>query len=91
MDRAKQEQIVIDKFIKVRNKAFTDAVLRNEWQGVKEYCETYRVPIPENETVFKLAVYKAVCSLSTIPNRVKKVAAVKCEELGFTSDLRLEE
>lgn len=73
----------IRTFVEDRDKTFTNAVLNDDWDGVREYCKRYGIKIPQNEAVEKAAIYKAVQACKNIPEDVKKIAAEKCIELGF--------
>ena len=64
-------------FAKERDKAFIDAVTKDDWNGVKKYAKKYGVRLP------KAGVYKAVQLCSDIPEDVKVLAAQKCMDLGF--------
>lgn len=70
-------------FAQERDKAFIDAVVRDDWTGVKKYCKKYGVPVPKNEKVMKAGIYKAVQECTNIPEDVKGIAMQKCLELGF--------
>lgn len=83
MNRMEQEKKRIEQFIDYRNKVFTDAVVNNNWKGVKKYCVKYMIPIPENEDVLKAGLYKAVMNAGGIQPGVKRLARKKCIELGF--------
>ena len=76
------------KFVKERDRAFTDFVKTGDLKAVRKYCRKYRVKIPENERVFKAGIYKAVQECRGIPQDVKDLAAVKCVELGFSPTMR---
>lgn len=73
----------MNNFIKERNQAFSDAVLKDEWEKVKKYAKKYGVPLPKKSKMMKAAVYKAVQYCTDIPEGVKKLAMVKCIMLGF--------
>ena len=70
-------------FLKCRREAFTKAVLEDDWNAVRRYCEKYMVPIPEDEKVLKAGTYKAVQICTDFQKAVKDLAAQKCLELGF--------
>ena len=44
----------MNDYIKERNEAFNDAVLKDEWEKVKEYAKKYGVPLPKNKKVLKI-------------------------------------
>lgn len=73
----------MNNFIKERNEAFSDAVLKDEWEKVKKYAKKYGVPLPKNKKVMKAAVYKAVQYCTDVSESVKKLAMLKCIMLGF--------
>jgi hypothetical protein len=76
------------KFVKERDRAFTEFVKTGDLKAVRKYCRKYDVRIPENERVFKAEIYKAVQECRGIPQDVKDLAAVKCVELGFSPTMR---
>lgn len=76
------------QFLKDRKKAFTEAIMNDNWKPFKEYCVKYGIDMVEDETVVKGAVYKAVQECTDIPDSVKEVAMVKCFELGFIARRR---
>ena len=71
-------------FVKERDEAFTDFVLTGNRDKVIAFAKKYGVPIPRSERVFAGGIYKAVQECTSISEEVKKIAAVKCVELGFT-------
>ena len=73
----------IKTFLKDRKKAFTNAVLLDDWDGFKKYCMKYGLPIPRNESVMKAGCYKAVQECTDIADAVKDEAMKKCLLLGF--------
>lgn len=70
-------------FAEERDKAFIDAVVKDDWTGVKKYSKKYGIPVPKNEKVMKAWVYKAVQECTNIPEDVKEIAMRKCLGLGF--------
>lgn len=72
----------MNNFVKERNDAFSDAVLKDEWEKVKKYAKKYGVPLPKNKKVMKVGIYKAVQYCTNISEDVKVTAIVKCLELG---------
>jgi len=74
----------MDQFVKERNEAFTKAVMEDDWDAVRRYCDKYWIPIPVKEKVMKAGTYKAVQQCTGIPDHVKDVAFKKCLELGFS-------
>lgn len=70
-------------FSKERDKAFIRAVMEDDWKAVREYAKKYGVPIPKKRNTMKAGIYKAVQYCTEIPEEVKKVAMIKCLELGF--------
>ena len=75
-------------FTKERDKAFTDAVVNDKWDGVKRYAKKYGVHLPKSEKVMKVVVYKAVRYCTDIPEDVKNIAMQKCLEMGFNLFIR---
>lgn len=73
----------IRKFVRDRNKTFTNAVLKDDWDAVKAYCRRWNVKLPDNESVMKAGVYKAVQAIAGISKDVKETAAEKCVAMGF--------
>ena len=71
------------EFVKDRRKAFTAAVMENDWKAVVKYCEKYGMTIPEDKSVLKASVYKAVQECTDISLEIKKEAYKKCIKLGF--------
>lgn len=74
----------IKQLVKDRDAAFAAFVLYDDWGLVLEYCHTYGVSIPENPDVMAAGIYKAVQECTSIPDKVKVKAAIKCMKLGFT-------
>ena len=71
-------------FVKERNAAFVAFVMHDDWEPVRAYCQTYGVSMPENPDVMAAGIYKAVQEIRTMPDEVKRTAAMKCLKLGFT-------
>lgn len=71
------------RFLRDRRKAFTKAIMNDDWGYVRRYCEKYGVPMPGDERVMKAGIYKAVHECTDIPDDVKNVAIEKCLKLGF--------
>lgn len=74
-------------FTKERDKAFTDAVVNDNWDGVKAYMKKYGIPA-SSDTVAKVGIYKAVQYCTNIPEDVKMLAMQKCLEMGFNPFIR---
>ena len=72
------------QFVKDRDAAFIAFVLHDDWQPVREYCHLYGVEMPDNQDVMAAGIYKAVQEVTTIPDEVKDIAAMKCLKLGFS-------
>lgn len=72
------------EFIKDRDSAMAAFVMEDDREPMRAYCEKYGVSMPENPDVLAAGVYKAVQEITTMPDEVKKTAAWKCMELGFT-------
>lgn len=79
---------LIEQFIKDRNTAFINAVMKDDWKGLKKYCKKYRMPIPSDEQIMKAGVCKAIQEITSIPDEVKEVAFWKCLEMGFSPSMR---
>lgn len=73
----------LKRFAARRDKAFTKAVLTDDFSEVRSYCNQYSVPLPKDERVMKAGVYKAVQVCTAIPEEVKAIAREKCIALGF--------
>lgn len=71
------------KFLRERRRAFTKAIIEDDWSYVKAYCEKYNVKIPKDERVMKAGIYKAVQECIDISEEVKNTAIEKCLKLGF--------
>ena len=76
-------KIDIRRFLKDRKKAFTNEVMKDDFEGFKKYCMKYGVPIPKDKRVMKAGVYKAVQECLDIEDDVKQEAMRKCLLLGF--------
>lgn len=71
------------QFLKDRHKAYMNAILKDDWDGVIAYCKKYSVaPIPDL-IIIKAAVYKGAQECTDIPDEVKAIAREKCIALGF--------
>lgn len=78
----------INRFLIDRKEALTKAVMEDNWDYVRVYCDRYGVPIPKDERIMKAGIYKAVQECTDIPKDVKDVAFMKCLELGFSPLIR---
>ena len=74
-------------FTKERDKAFTDAVVNDDWDGVRAFTEKYRMSA-SSDTVMKAGIYKAVQYCTNIPEDVKILAIEKCVAMGFSPFIR---
>lgn len=72
-------------FTEERDKAFTDAVVNDNWDGVRAFTEKYTA---SSDTVMKAGVYKAVQYCTNIPEDVKVLAMQKCLKMGFNPFIR---
>lgn len=70
-------------FVKERDKAFTAAVLHDDWVSVRKFALKQGLKTPKDKTILKAAVYKAVQECTDIPKEVKNEALYKCLKLGF--------
>lgn len=77
----------MSSFTKERDKAFTDAVVNDKWDGVRAFMEKYRMSA-SSDTVMKAGIYKAVQYCTDIPEDVKTLAMQKCLEMGFNPFIR---
>ena len=71
-------------FTEERDKTITDAVVNDNWDGVKRYAKKYCVHLPKSEKVMKAGIYKAVQYCTSIPEDVKTLAMQKCVKMGFS-------
>lgn len=71
------------RFLKDRKRAFTAAVVEDDWNAVLMYCRKYGIKPPMEERVLKGGIYKAVQECTDIPDDVKRLAAEKCIALGM--------
>lgn len=74
-------------FTEERDKTITDAVVNDNWDGVRVYMEKYRIPA-SSETVMKTGIYKAAQYCTDIPEDVKILAIKKCVAMGFSPFIR---
>lgn len=72
------------RYAKERDRVFTDAVINNNWEGVKRFNKKWNLPEPRKESALKAGVYKAVRECASIPQEVKDKAFVECLKLGYT-------
>ena len=56
-------------FVEERDKAFTDAVVNDNWNGVRAFTEKYGISA-SSDTVMKAGIYKAVQYCTDIPEDV---------------------
>lgn len=77
----------LHEFVCDRDKAFTNFVLNDDWNEVVAYARKWGVnpqtDLEHPEDWMKAGIYKAVQECTNIPKTVKKIAWVKCLELGF--------
>lgn len=71
------------EWIKDRDEAF----LSMDEKKIRAYCEKYRVPIPENETVFWAGVHKARLHINSIPFEKKMESYEWLIEHGFNASI----
>ncbi len=72
------------EFIADRDNAMAAFVMSDDWEPVLAYCDKYEISLPEDSKVMAAGIYKAVQEITTMPEDVKKTAAIKCMKLGFT-------
>ena len=77
----------MSSFTKERDKAFTDAVVNDKWEGARAFTEKYGMSA-SSDTVMKAGIYKAVQYCTNIPEDVKTLAMKKCLEMGFSPFIR---
>ena len=65
-----------------RDAAFTEAIMEDAWDPVREYSTKHKLPIPETERAFKIGVCKAAYHSLSLPLAVKIAAADLARELG---------
>lgn len=63
MEEYSLEQFTKD-FVKDRDEAFASGDIKK----VREYCKKYGIEIPENETIFKAGMHKAICNAYLAPD-----------------------
>lgn len=73
----------IYKYANERDAAFTKFVMEDDWDAVLKHIKKYDISMPDNETIAKAGVYKAVQECTNIPKEVKEEAARKCILMGF--------
>lgn len=54
----------LEEFIKDRDEAFASG----DVEKVREYCKKYEIEIPEDETIFKAGMHKAICNMYLAPD-----------------------
>ena len=74
-------------FTKERDGAFTDAVVNDNWDGVRAYMKKYGMTA-SSDTVMKVGIYKAAQYCTNIPEDVKVLAMQKCVKMGFSPFIR---
>ena len=74
-------------FVEERDKTITDAVVDDNWDGVRAYMKKYRIPASD-DTVMKVGIYKAAQYCTSIPEDVKTIAMQKCVKMGFSPFIR---
>lgn len=72
------------QLVKDRDSAFIAFVMNDDWEPVRQYCDTYGVRMPDNPDVIAAGIYKAVQQVTNMPDEVKAKAAMKCVKLGFS-------
>ena len=65
-----------------RDAAFTEAIMSDNWDPVRDYSTKHHLPIPEAERAFKLGVCKAAYHSLSLPLAVKIAAADMAWVLG---------
>lgn len=72
------------QLVKDRDAAFTAFILHDDWEPVREYCDTYGVQMPDNPDAMAAGIYKAVQCITNMPDEVKVKAVMKALKLGFS-------
>lgn len=80
-------KVDFSEFVKERDEAFRRAVVLDDWDGVYRYMAKWQVPCPNNFRTLKLAIYKATRECTGIDDAVKKLAAEKAIEMGFSPSM----
>ena len=65
-----------------RDAAFTEAIMRDAWDQVRDYSTKHKLPIPSSERAFKIGVCKAAYHSLSLPIAVKIAAADMARDLG---------
>lgn len=78
----------VEQYAKDRDAAIIDAVMNDKWDKARQFCKKYDAEIPENETVFKVGIYKAAQYCVNIPEEVRVKAMRKCLTMGFSPLIR---
>lgn len=72
----------MEEMNKMRDEAFIEAVMNDNWDKVDAYAKKYHITIfPSDGILFKMAIYKATQSCNNIPVMVKEIADKKFIEL----------
>ena len=74
----------IKTYVKKRDEAVRRAVLYDDWDGVRALCAKYMIPMPTDEVLFRAGIYKSASGITNLSEEVRKLAAEKCIELGFS-------
>ena len=78
----KNEEIA--EFVKSRDEAFICFVKSGKLEKFYKHCEKYGQKLPEDETVVKLGILKAVQECTNISENVKTKAAKMAMKMGFS-------
>lgn len=71
------------QYAKRRDERFIEFVMNDDKTKLLYLLNDYGVGYPDDETVFRLSIYKRVQECENIDLTVKKTAAVKAMAMGF--------
>lgn len=73
----------MNDFVRERDAAFIHFVKTDDFSKVRAYCKKWGVQIPKSQTVAAAGVYKAVVTITSIPEDIRTIAMQKCLKIGF--------
>ena len=73
----------IAEFVKSRDESLVHFVETGSLTKVRQHCRKYGVTMPEDRTVLKLGLLKAVQECTDISDEIKAKAADKALKMGF--------
>ena len=77
----------LSKFVRDRNEAVYEFVTTGNLGKLELYCLTYGLPYQPSKPSFIAGIYKACCSIVTMPEFVKAAAREKCIAMGYSPEL----